>query len=277
MKRDIEQTVTGARAVDGAGVSLVRVLGHGTTESFDPFLMLDAFDSTDPKDYVAGFPWHPHRGIETVTYLVSGHIEHGDSLGNSGDIRDGGCQWMTAGGGILHQEMPKASPRMLGLQLWLNLLRKDKMTPPKYNDIRTEDVPEVREDGLTVRVISGSYGGKQGFMTGEHVRMTMLDVRLDAGKAFRMQTPADETLFTYLMSGSGFFGASAQELQEKRAVLFARGDEVSFTAGDGGLRLVLFMGAPLHEPIAWGGPIVMNTREELRQAFDELDRGTFIK
>ncbi len=277
MKRDIGSVVTGARAVDGAGVSLVRVLGHATTESFDPFLMLDAFDSTDPEDYVAGFPWHPHRGIETVTYLVSGHIEHGDSLGNTGDIRDGGCQWMTAGSGILHQEMPKASTRMLGLQLWLNLPRKDKMTPPKYNDIRSGDVPEVRQDGALVRVISGSYSGERGFMTGEHVGMTMLDVSLDAGKGFRMETPEDETLFVYLMSGSGRLGASAQEMQEKRAVLFTRGDEVSLTAGDGGLRLVLFMGSPLHEPIAWGGPIVMNTREELRQAFDELDRGTFIK
>lgn len=277
MKREIDQAVTGARAVDGAGVSLVRVLGHGTTDRFDPFLMLDAFDSTDPKDYVAGFPWHPHRGIETVTYLVSGHIEHGDSLGNTGDILDGGCQWMTAGSGILHQEMPKASPRMLGLQLWLNLPGKDKMTPPKYNDIRSGDVPEIKEDGMTVRVISGSFGGKQGFMTGEHVRMTMLDIRMDAGKEFQMVTPQNETLFAYLMSGSGFFGVSGQEMQEKRAVLFTRGDEVSFTAGDRGLRLVLFMGAPLHEPIAWGGPIVMNTREELRQAFDELDRGTFIK
>ncbi len=277
MKRDADQVITGNRAVDGAGVNLVRVLGHATTETFDPFLMLDAFDSTDPRDYVKGFPWHPHRGIETVTYLVSGRIEHGDSLGNSGDIVDGSCQWMTAGSGIMHQEMPKASPRMLGLQLWLNLPAGDKMTDPKYNDIRPEDVPQARGDGFTVRVISGAYGGKKARMQGEHVRMTMLDIDMAPGAQFQMDTPEEETLFVYLMAGSGFFGVGKRELQEKRAVLFTHGDGVGFSAGEQGLRLVLFMAAPLREPIAWGGPIVMNTREELRLAFDELDRGTFIK
>jgi redox-sensitive bicupin YhaK (pirin superfamily) len=277
MKRDVEQVVTGNPTVDGAGVNLVRVLGHATTEEFDPFLMLDAFDSRDPNDYIKGFPWHPHRGIETVTYLIQGRIEHGDSLNNQGDITCGGCQWMTAGSGILHQEMPKAAPRMLGLQLWLNLPAKDKMTAPKYNDIRDEDVKVVREAGLAVRVISGAYKNARGFMKGEHVRMTMLDVELQPNAAFQMETPADETLFTYLMAGSGFFGASGRELAEKRAVRFTQGSEVAFSAGVDGLRLVLFMAAPLHEPIAWGGPIVMNTREELRLAFDELERGAFIK
>ena len=277
MKRDVEQAVTGNPAVDGAGVSLVRVLGHDTTMDFDPFLMLDAFDSRDPNDYIKGFPWHPHRGIETVTYLISGRIEHGDSLGNKGEIVDGGCQWMTAGSGILHQEMPKEAPRMLGLQLWLNLPAKDKMTPPKYNDIRDADVKVVREEGVTVRVISGAYKGVRGFMKGEHVKMTMLDVELKPNVAFLMETPPDETLFAYLISGSGAFGASGREQAEKRAVRFTPGDEAAFTAGPEGLRLVLFMALPLHEPIAWGGPIVMNTREELRLAFDELDRGTFIK
>ena len=277
MKRDVSQVVAGNRAVDGAGVNLVRVLGRETTRDFDPFLMLDAFDSTDPRDYVKGFPWHPHRGIETVTYLVSGHIEHGDSLGNQGDIRDGGCQWMTAGSGIMHQEMPKASPRMLGLQLWLNLPRKDKMTPPKYHDIVAKDVPVAAGDGARVRVIAGEYAGARGVMTGDHVHMTMLDVELQPGKAFRMDTPEGETAFAYLMAGAGAFGASGMKLEEKRAALFSPGTELSFTAGDQGLRLVLFMAAPLHEPIAWGGPIVMNTREELQQAFEELDRGTFVR
>lgn len=277
MKRDINQVVTGNRAIDGAGVNLVRVLGHQTTEAFDPFLLLDAFDSNDPKDYIKGFPWHPHRGIETVTYLVSGHIEHMDSLGNKGDILDGSCQWMTAGSGIMHQEMPLASPRMLGLQLWLNLPQKDKMTPPKYNDIRTEDVPEIRENGAIIRVISGTCKGVNGIMTGDHVKMTMLDIALQPGATFGMPTPEDETLIVYLMAGSGMFGLINRELEEKRALLFTQGDEVSFTAGAKGLQLVLCMGKPLKESIAWGGPIVMNTQNELKQAFNELDKGTFIK
>jgi redox-sensitive bicupin YhaK (pirin superfamily) len=277
MKRDINQVVTGNRAIDGAGVNLVRVLGHQTTEAFDPFLLLDAFDSIDPKDYIKGFPWHPHRGIETVTYLVSGHIEHGDSLGNKGDILDGSCQWMTAGSGIMHQEMPLASPRMLGLQLWLNLPQKDKMTPPKYNDIRSEDIPEIRENGAVVRVISGTCKGVSGIMTGDHVKMTMLDISLQPSASFEMSTPEEETLIVYLMAGSGMFGLINRELEEKRALLFTQGDEVSFTAGAQGLHLMLCMAKPLKESIAWGGPIVMNTQEELKQAFDELDKGTFIK
>ena len=277
MRREVAQVVTGSRAVDGAGVNLVRVLGRPTTESFDPFLMMDAFDSTAPRDYVKGFPWHPHRGIETVTYLVSGHIEHGDSLGNKGDILDGGCQWMTAGSGIMHQEMPLASPRMLGLQLWLNLPKKDKMTPPKYNDIRAQDVPEVRENGGVVRVIAGKYKDAVGFMEGDHVKMTMLDVNLQPGAEFKMETPEDATVFVYLFSGSAKFGLTGTEQDDKRAILFTKGDEVAFTAGDQGVHLVLCQAKALNEPIAWGGPIVMNTREELMRAFDALDRGTFIK
>lgn len=275
--RDIAQVVTGSRAIDGAGVHLVRVLGLPTTKAFDPFLMLDAFDSTDPRDYIKGFPWHPHRGIETVTYLQKGHIIHSDSLGNSGDIRDGGCQWMTAGSGIMHQEMPQASERMLGLQLWLNLPASDKMTPPKYNDIRDEDVQVVTQEGVSVRVIAGEYEGTKGVMNGDHVKMTMLDIALAPGASFSMKTPRDETLFVYLTRGSGLFGPKQQALEEKRAVLFGEGDSVSFTAGENGLDLMLFMARPLHEPIAWGGPIVMNTREELKKAFDELDEGTFVK
>lgn len=277
MERSVLQTITGNRAVDGAGVHLVRVLDNRTVYDFDPFLMLDAFDSKDPKDYIKGFPWHPHRGIETVTYLVSGLMEHQDSLGNKGDIQDGCCQWMTAGSGIMHQEMPQPSERMLGLQLWLNLPKKDKMTAPKYNDIRDHQVPLVKTEGGQVRVLSGHYEGQPGVMMGEHVKMTMLDVQLDAGKSFTMKTPKEETLFVYLMAGSGLFGKQQQAVSEKHAVLFDAGDSVSFTAGEEGLHLVLFMGAPLKEPIAWGGPVVMNTREELRQAFQDLDQNTFIK
>lgn len=277
MQRSVDRVVSGERAVDGAGVNLVRVLGHGTTEAFDPFLMLDAFDSLNPDDYTKGFPWHPHRGIETVTYLIGGSIEHMDTLKNKGTILPGCCQWMTAGSGIMHQEMPQAAPRMLGLQLWLNLPAKDKMTPPKYHAIESRDVPQISEDGAMVRVVSGNYKGTQGVMQGEHVGMTMLDVALDPGASFQLNTEDDKTLVLYLFSGSGEFGAAHQSVNEKHAILFTAGDEIRFTAGEQGLRLMLFLAKPLHEPIAWGGPIVMNTREELSHAFDELDRGTFIK
>ena len=277
MNRRVEQIVTGTATQDGAGVSLVRVLGHGTTEAFDPFLMLDAFDSRDPRDYVKGFPWHPHRGIETVTYLIQGDIEHGDSLGNMGSILDGCCQWMTAGSGILHQEMPKEAPRMLGLQLWLNLPAKDKMCDPAYHDIRDADVPVVTESGASVRVIAGSYKGTKGAAQGDYVRMRMLDADLKPGADFELETPEDETLFVYLVTGSGSFGADKRAIGEKHAVLFSKGDGVTITAGARGLRFILCQAKALNEPIAWGGPIVMNTRQELQQAFDELDKGTFIK
>ncbi|HSK69390.1 MAG TPA: pirin family protein [Candidatus Limnocylindria bacterium] len=277
MDREVTQVVTGSPAVDGAGVHVVRVLGHGTTQDFDPFLMLDAFDTRNPDEYTKGFPWHPHRGMETVTYLVHGRIEHEDNLGNKGAITDGTCQWMTAGSGILHQEMPKASPHMLGLQLWLNMPAKDKMAPPAYNDIRHEDIGEWSGPGAKVRVISGEYGGVKARMKGEFVPMTMLDVTLDPGATFKMETPPGDTVFVYLLDGAGRFGQNGHELPARRAALFTPGTKVRFTAMDEGLRLVLCMAPPLKEPIAWGGPVVMNTREELRHAFDELDRGTFSK
>lgn len=277
MNRKVEQIVTGTATQDGAGVKLVRVLDHGTTEAFDPFLMLDAFDSRDPRDYVKGFPWHPHRGIETVTYLIQGDIEHGDSLGNKGSILDGCCQWMTAGSGILHQEMPKEAPRMLGLQLWLNLPAKDKMCDPAYHDIRDEDVPVVADNGASVRVIAGEYKGTKGPAQGDYVKMRMLDVYLKPGAVFELETARDETVFVYLVAGGGSFGAEGDAIKEKHAVLFTKGDGVTITAGALGLRFVLCQANALNEPIAWGGPIVMNTRAELLLAFDELDKDTFIK
>ena len=277
MQRSVSRVVSGANAVDGAGVKLVRVLGHGTTEDFDPFLMLDAFDSINPDDYIRGFPWHPHRGIETVTYLIKGSIEHQDSLKNKGTIHPGSCQWMSAGSGIMHQEMPQEAKRMLGLQLWLNMPAKRKMTSPKYHPIESGDVPEVNENGAQVRVISGAYKGTKGAMQAEHVKMTMLDIALDPGAAFQIETPDEVTLVLYLFSGDGHFGEPTRQVGQKNAVLFTKGSEISFTAGDKGLRAMLFLAKPLYEPIAWGGPIVMNTKEELRQAFDELDRGEFIK
>ena len=275
--RQVRRIVTGNNQTDGAGVHLVRVLGPATTKEFDPFLMLDAFDSRNPDDYIRGFPWHPHRGIETVTYLIAGHVEHGDSLGNAGHIRDGGCQWMTAGSGIIHQEMPKASPQMLGLQLWVNLPRKDKFTKPQYRDITAARIPRVQETAGTVTVISGAYGEIEGATRGDYVQTLLLDVALNRDAVWRLTVDSQSTLFIYIVDGVGFLGDLAASVESHRAVLFGEGGCFAVRAGPGGIRFVLFSGRPLREPIAWGGPIVMNTQEELDQAFAELDAGTFIR
>ena len=277
-KRGIGKIVTGRAAVDGVGVKLVRVLGHRDVEDFDPFLLLDAFDSTDPEDYVKGFPWHPHRGIETVTYLVSGIIEHGDSIGNKGEILDGDCQWMTAGSGIIHQEMPKPAERMLGVQLWLNLPAKDKMTDPRYGDIRSENVPIVTEEGASIKVIAGSYKESAGAFEGRYVKATYLDVLLDAGKEWSYKSEDGSTLFIYILLGSGSLDPGQPEvIENKRAVLFGEGEQFWVKAGTEGIRFLLLSGKPLKEPIAWGGPIVMNTNEELELAFRELREDSFVK
>lgn len=275
--RQVKKLVTGHSTTDGAGVHLVRVLSRHDVVDFDPFLLLDAFDSTNPADYIKGFPWHPHRGIETITYLVSGRVEHGDSLGNKGVIGDGDCQWMTAGSGIIHQEMPKASPRMLGVQLWLNLPAKDKMCAPKYNGITQAQIPVVREDGAAVRVISGTYRSTDGATMGDYVQPLYLDVELQPGAVWEADTDAEGTLFVYIMAGAGAFGEPGQTVAQKNAVLFGDGDTFRVTAGEEGLRFLLLCGRPLKEPVAWGGPIVMNTPEELRLAFWELEDNTFIK
>ena len=275
--RTIRRIVTGTTQYDGAGVKLVRVVGHPDVEDFDPFLMMDAFDSTDPADYIKGFPWHPHRGIETVTYLIHGDIEHGDSLGNKGSILDGGCQWMTAGSGILHQEMPQAVDRMLGVQLWLNLPKKDKMTDPKYHDIRADMVPKIEEDGCTIGVIAGQYKGRTGAAQGSHVDMTFLDVDMQGEASIKIETNRDSTLFVYIIEGEGWFSKTEDKLlYSRRAVLFSEGDALFARASGKGMRFLLFSGAALKEPVAWGGPIVMNTREELILAFQQIDDGTFI-
>ncbi|MDD4781119.1 MAG: pirin family protein [Tissierellia bacterium] len=276
--RNIKKIVTGKKAVDGAGVRLVRVLGYNDVKDFDPFLMLDAFDSHDPEDYIKGFPWHPHRGIETITYLIKGDIEHSDSIGNKGSILDGWCQWMTAGSGVMHQEMPKASERMLGTQLWLNMPKKNKMAQPNYCDIRADMVPVIEEDGITIKVISGEYKGKSSSVYGDYVKMLYLDVDVKPGADWSLKTKEDETLFVYIVEGEGYFGEDSNNLTEsKRAVLFESGDEFKIKADNNGIRFFLYSAKPLNEEIAWGGPIVMNTKEELEQAFRELDNGTFIK
>lgn len=275
--RKISRTVSGSNQLDGAGVHLVRVLGPAQTKDFDPFLMLDAFDSRNPADYTKGFPWHPHRGIETVTYLMAGDIEHGDSLGNKGHIRDGGCQWMTAGSGIIHQEMPQASPHMLGLQLWINLPCKDKWVHPQYRDIKAEMIPKLQEKAGTVGVISGAYGKVKGATQGDYVQAMVLDVALKPEAAWSLPVDSQATLFIYIVQGTGLFGDPAVRVESHRALLFGQGDQFALQAGPEGVRFLLFAGRPLREPIAWGGPIVMNTQEELDQAFAELDAGTFIR
>jgi redox-sensitive bicupin YhaK (pirin superfamily) len=273
--REIQKTVRGQRAVDGAGVRLVRVLGNADVYDFDPFLMLDSFDSTNPSDYTAGFPWHPHRGIETITYLISGRIEHMDSLGNKGVIASGESQWMTAGSGILHQEMPQAADRMLGFQLWLNLPRKEKMAEPAYLSITPKDIPVVTNGKSTIRVLSGSYGDESGVLP-RHIPASIFDVSLPRGETLTLPTKPEENVFVFLIEGDAIVNATL--IPEKTAVLFSGGDSISFSAAaERDLRIIFFSGKALHEPIAWGGPIVMNTREELDQAFDELRRGTFIQ
>lgn len=281
--RTIKKIVTGRKAVDGAGVKLVRVLGPETTSDFDPFLMLDAFDSTNPDDYTKGFPWHPHRGIETITYLIKGDIEHGDSLGNRGSILDGDCQWMSAGSGIIHQEMPQARDRILGAQLWLNMPAKDKMTDPTYGDIKQEDIPVLEEDGTRVHIIAGEYLGTEGAFEGRHVKATYLDVEVAAGHEWSFTNDPDSTLFIYIFHGKAIFDPmksldhKEELIDEKQALLFSTGDTFWIKAADQGIRFILVSGRPLNEPIAWGGPIVMNTQEELRLAFEELSANKFIK
>jgi redox-sensitive bicupin YhaK (pirin superfamily) len=276
--RTIKRVVQGQPAVDGAGVKLVRVFGRDDTADFDPFLMLDAFDSTNPEDYIKGFPWHPHRGIETVTYLIKGEMEHGDSLGNQGTINDGECQWMTAGSGIIHQELPQAKEQILGCQLWLNLPRTAKMTAPAYGDIKAKDVPVMKEAGATIRVLAGEYLETRGAFQGRYVPATYLDVELASHQEWSFQSDAENTLFTYLFSGQALFHPEGGEwIDDKQAVLFDLGDTFWVKAGSEGLRFVLLSARPLAEPIAWGGPIVMNTREELQLAFEEFRNDTFIK
>lgn len=277
MTREIIKTVTGTPQIDGAGVHLVRVFGYRDVKDFDPFLMLDAFDSTNPEDYIKGFPWHPHRGIETVTYLISGQMDHMDSLGNKGTIKAGGCQWMTAGSGILHQEMPIASERMLGAQLWVNLSAKNKMAEPKYRDITAEMVPVIKNESGEIRVLSGSYEGVKGAMQPDYVQVQYLDVMVYSNQTMTISTNKSENLFVYVIDGNGTTGEKNSPIQSHSAVLFDKGEQLIFRAGNDGLRLFLLSGESLNEPISWGGPIVMNTREELNFAFEELDKGTFIK
>jgi redox-sensitive bicupin YhaK (pirin superfamily) len=275
--RPVKRTIHSKPTMEGAGVHLHRAFGFGNTSDFDPFLLLDDFRSDAPEEYLAGFPWHPHRGIETITYVLAGTVEHGDSIGNRGVISTGDIQWMTAGSGIIHQEMPQGDTagRMYGFQLWANLPASLKMTAPRYQGVLAADVPLVRdEDGTEVRIVCGRYGNTTGPVEGVAANPTYLDVSIPAGRTKTFPVDVTHNAFAYVFSGSGEFGVHAED---RCLVLFDAGDEVTVQAGDQGLRFLLVAGKPLHEPVAWNGPIVMNTQSELRQAFRELEEGTFLK
>lgn len=274
-KRNIAQMVQGNATQDGAGVKLTRVLSNRTVEAFDPFLMLDSFDSQNPQDYIKGFPWHPHRGIETITYLIDGQIDHSDSLKNAGSIGAGGSQWMTAGSGIMHQEMPQESENMLGFQLWLNMPQSQKMSPPAYNDLQLDESHILRENGAVIRVISGHYKNEiEGFHP-NYVQATILDISLSKDSSIQLDCSPENTVFLFSIVDE--IVVDHQTIPPKTAVLLENGDQVEVKGVSNSSRFIYCEAKPLREPIAWGGPIVMNTREELQQAFEELEKGSFIR
>jgi redox-sensitive bicupin YhaK (pirin superfamily) len=297
--RPVKRIVQSTPAIEGAGVKLRRAFGFGDTGEFDPFLLLDDFRNDRPEDYRAGFPWHPHRGIETITYVLAGTVDHGDSLGNRGKLGAGDVQWMTAGSGILHQEMPQGDTqgRMHGFQLWANLPSSLKMRAPRYQDIKAAEIAEiVDDDGTRVRVICGEFWGKRGPVEGVAADPRYLDVFVPPGRRKTLPVETERHAFAYVFEGSGSFrsasepfgvltekeGNGAEALARERTgnrslVLFDSGDEVTVTAGEEGIRFLLVSGKPIEEPVAWYGPIVMNTQAELQQAVAELRDGSFIK
>lgn len=296
--RPIKRVLQAKDTVEGAGVKLKRAFGFGDTEEFDPFLLFDDFRNERPEDFLKGFPWHPHRGIETITYVLAGTVEHGDSLGNRGSLRAGDVQWMTAGSGIMHQEMPQGDPRgrMHGFQLWANLPSSLKMTEPRYQDVVSDAIPEVTDDdGTRVRVVCGEFWGTKGPVDGVATDPRYLDVSVPPGVRKILNVETERHAFAYVFAGSGTFrdasaprhvltegvgdgqDATYAQTGDRSLVVFDRGDEVVVQAGDDGIRFLLVSGKPIEEPVAWYGPIVMNTKEELRQAWTDLRDGTFIK
>jgi quercetin 2,3-dioxygenase len=279
--RHVREVLSAYSTIEGAGVRLHRAFGYGELPHFDPFLMLDDFRAgEDPSDYLAGFPWHPHRGIETVTYMLEGRVEHGDSMGNAGNINGGDVQWMTAGSGIIHQEMPKpVGGKMGGVQLGANLPRSDKMMPPRYQEVGHDRVPvAMPEPGVTVKVICGEIAGVTGPVKDIVTDPVYLDVAIDQGLEFAIPVNRDYTVAAYVIGGEGSFGGGKEtEVRNRDMLLFGDGDLVTSAAFDGQFRFLFLSGRPVREPVAWGGPIVMNTEEELQQAFREYRNGTFIR
>ena len=296
--RKIQKIIMSKPTLEGAGVHLQRAFGFGDTHTFDPFLLLDDFRNDNPADYAPGFPWHPHRGIETITYVLRGKVAHGDSMGNSGVIGAGDVQWMTAGSGILHQEMPQGDPdgRMYGFQLWANLPCTHKMMEPRYQDVKSAQIPEATlAGGISVRVICGELAGVRGPVQNIVIDPQYLDVTIPAQTRFSFPTRPGYTVFAYIIDGRAVFcdetdpfgcerqGSSYFDtrhepwLGDRTLVVFADGDQIVVNTEETPLRFLLISGRPIREPVAWYGPIVMNTQQELRQAFDELEHGTFIK
>lgn len=274
MKRKILNRTQGFRTKDGAGVSLVRVLSRNTTKEYDPILMLDSFDSVDPDDYIKGFPMHPHRGIETITYLREGTMTHKDSMGNEDTITDNEVQWMTAGSGIMHEEMPKPSKRMLGVQLWLNLLAKDKMVRPHYQSLRGDDLKIVEEDFAKIKVISGEYKGTKGYAP-KYLPLDFYEIEIKKNEEFTIDTKDDQQVILFTLIGD--IEVEGEVVSEKTAVTTTDGDKLTIKAKDEDVIVLFLQSIPTNEPIAWAGPIVMNTNEDLRQASLDLRNGTFIK
>ena len=296
--RAVKQVLETKPTIEGAGVKLQRAFGFGKTREFDPFLLLDDFRNENPADYLAGFPWHPHRGIETITYVLAGEVEHGDSLGNKGRMAAGDVQWMTAGSGILHQEMPRGDQngRMHGFQLWANLPAALKMTDPRYQDIPSSAIPEVTEDdGTRARIICGEFWGKTGPVEGVAADPRYVDISVPPFQRKVIKVETTRNAFAYVFAGAGTFrdasnpqavltesaidpnAAAKYDAKNHSLVLFDRGDEIQVQAGPEGIRFLLVSGQPIEEPVAWHGPIVMNTQQELRQAMQELQQGSFIK
>ena len=274
MERKIKNQVTGFRTKDGAGVSLVRVLGNQTTDEYDPILMLDSFDSINPEDYIAGFPLHPHRGIETISYVYKGKMTHKDSLGNEDTIKDGEVQWMTAGSGIMHEEKLPASERMLGVQLWLNLPAKDKMVPPAYKSIKNSEIQEISIDNGKLRLLAGEYNGVTGYKS-KYLPLDYYDIHLNPNSSIVLDTDSNRSIMMFTLLGDAYI--SGELIKEKTAVKLSQGNSVEIKSTDTKAQVLFVSSTRLDESIAWGGPIVMNTKDELNKAFQDLKDGTFLK
>jgi redox-sensitive bicupin YhaK (pirin superfamily) len=275
LERKVQKILDRQVTLEGAGVKLKRVLGNDKNSTLDPFLLLDHFGSDNPKDYIKGFPWHPHRGMETVTYMWTGEVEHGDSMGNKGVIKSGDIQWMTAGSGIIHQEMPqKYDGLMQGFQLWINLPAKKKMIDPKYRGIESEQIPVIQKGDTKTKIIAGKVDGTKGPVRDLAIDIEYFDVELSSGKTFEHATAKNDTVFAYIVEGA--VEVQSKTIRQGQCAVFGEGDLVK-TSSTGGGRFLFVSGEPLNEPVAWRGPIVMNTQEELDKAFEELESNTFIK
>lgn len=274
MERKIKQQVTGFRTQDGAGVNLIRVLGNRTVKEFDPILLLDSFDSTNPDDYTAGFPMHPHRGIETISYIYRGSMTHRDSLGNEDTIGDGEVQWMTAGSGIMHEEKLPASERLLGVQLWLNLPAKDKMVPPVYHSIKNSEIEEIELENGKLRLLAGEYEGRKGYIS-KYLPLDYYDIHLNSNASTIVKTDSERFVMVFTLLGDVYIGDEL--VKEKTAVKLTSGDHVKIKATDKNAQVLFMSSKALSEPVVWGGPIVMNTKEQLNKAFDDLRRGIFLQ